>query len=198
MSATPLPERPRRGPRLVLLIPLAVFVLLAAIFLVRLESGGDPDAIPSPLIGKAAPEFDLRPVAGLRDAAGVPVPGLSRADLLGKVSLVNIFGSWCVPCREEHPVLEKLATDSRFRLVGINYKDTDANAVRFLTDAGNPYAAIGVDDRSRTIIDWGGYGVPETFVVGRDGVIRYKFIGPLSPETVATTLMPEIEKALAN
>jgi cytochrome c biogenesis protein CcmG/thiol:disulfide interchange protein DsbE len=198
MSATPSPDRPRRGPRLVLLAPLAIFVLLAAIFLARLESGGDPEAIPSPLIGKPAPDFVLAALPGAPAAGGAAVPGLARADLAGKVTLVNIFASWCAPCREEHPVLEKLATDSRFRLVGINYKDTDANALRFLTEFGNPYAAIGVDPKGRAGIDWGVYGVPETFVVGRDGVIRFKFIGPLSPETVTATLMPEVEKALAD
>jgi len=180
----------RRRARLILLVPLAVFVALALVFLMRLESGVDPGAIPSALVGRSAPEFDLPPLAG------VAVPGLKRADLDGKVTLVNIFASWCVPCRQEHPVLEELAKDGRIRLVGINYKDKADNARRFLGDLGNPYAAIGVDDRGRAAIDWGVYGVPETFVVGRDGVIRYKFIGPLGDETVRRLLMPEIEKAL--
>ncbi len=176
--------------RLVYLAPLAVFAILAAIFLVQLESGTDPGAIPSPLIGHPAPTFDLPALDG------VDLPGFKRADLDGTVTLVNVFASWCVPCRQEAPVLEALAKDNRFRLVGINYKDTNANANRFLGDFGNPYAAIGVDARGRSAIDWGVYGVPETFVVGADGVIRYKYIGPLSDEAVAKTLMPEIEKAL--
>jgi cytochrome c biogenesis protein CcmG/thiol:disulfide interchange protein DsbE len=181
----------RRRVRLILLLPLGLFVALAAVFLMRLESGVDPGAIPSVLIGKPAPEFDLPPLEG------VTVPGLKRADLDGELTLVNVFASWCVPCREEHPVLQELANDGRIRLVGINYKDDPENARRFLGDLGNPYAAIGVDRQGRAAIDWGVYGVPETFVVGADAVIRYKFIGPLSDEAVARVLMPEIEKALS-
>jgi cytochrome c biogenesis protein CcmG/thiol:disulfide interchange protein DsbE len=183
-------SRPARRLRLSLLIPRAVFAVLAAIFLMRLESGVDPNAIPSALINKPAPDFDLAPLAG------VDLPGIKRADLEGKVTLVNMFASWCVPCRAEHPVLEELARDSRFRLVGINYKDRDEQARAFLDDLGNPYAAIGVDPKGRAGIDWGVYGVPETFLVGPDGVIRYKFIGPLSDEAVARTLMPQIAKVL--
>ncbi len=180
----------RTRVRLVYLAPLAVFAVLAAVFLLQLESGTDPGAIPSPLIGHPAPTFDLPALDGAK------VPGLKRADLDGAVTLVNVFASWCVPCREEHPVLEELATDKRFRLVGINYKDTTANAERFLGDFGNPYAAIGVDAKGRSAIDWGVYGVPETFVVGPDGIIRYKYIGPLTDEAVAKTLMPQVDKAL--
>jgi len=182
----------RARMRLIYLAPLALFAVLAAVFLMRLEAGGDPSAIPSALVGHPAPTFDLPSLDGAE------VPGLKRADLDGKVTLVNVFASWCVPCREEAPVLEVLAKDDRFRLVGINYKDTAANARRFLGDFGNPYAAIGVDAKGRSAIDWGVYGVPETFVVGADGIIRYKYVGPLSDEAVARTLMPEIDKALGN
>jgi len=191
MTTTVENKTGRRRPRLIFLLPLGFFVALALIFLMRLESGVDPSAIPSALVGQSAPEFDLPPLEG------VTVPGLKRADLDGKVTLVNVFASWCAPCRQEHPVLEKLAKDNRIRLVGINYKDQPENARRFLGDLGNPYAAIGVDRQGRTTIDWGVYGVPESFVVGADGIIRYKFIGPLSDETAANLLMPEIEKALA-
>jgi len=176
--------------RLVYLLPLGLFAALALVFLTRLESGVDPEAIPSALVGKPAPAFDLPPLDGLG------LPGLKRADLDGKVTVVNIFASWCGPCRQEHPVLSALAKDGRIRVVGINYKDQPGNARRFLADLGNPYAAVGVDERGRTAIDWGVYGVPETFVVGPDGVIRYKFIGPLTPETVERALMPVVEKAL--
>ena len=148
------------------------------------------------LVGKAAPDFDLPPLAGLT-ANNAAVPGLKKADLLGHVTLVNIFASWCGPCRQEHPLLAELAKDTRVRLVGINYKDKPENARRFLDDLGNPYAAVGVDANGRTGIDWGVYGVPETFVVGPDGIIRYKFIGPISEEGLAKVLKPEIEKALA-
>ena len=150
---------------------------------------------PAALVGKPAPDFDLPPLDGLT-ADNQPMPGLKKADLLGHVSLVNVFASWCGPCRQEHAELEALAKDTRFRLVGIDYKDKPENARRFLDELGNPYAAIGVDARGRTGIDWGVYGVPETFVVGRDGVIRYKFIGPIDEDRLATELKPEIENAL--
>jgi cytochrome c biogenesis protein CcmG/thiol:disulfide interchange protein DsbE len=174
------------------LLPLGFFVSLALIFLFRLESGVDPEAIPSALVGKPAPAFDLPPLDG------VNVPGLKRADLDGKVTVVNVFASWCVPCRQENPVLTALAADTRIRVVGINYKDKADNAHAFLVELGNPYAAIGVDERGRAAIDWGVYGVPETFLVGADGIIRHKMIGPLTTESVKTELMPEIEKALAS
>ena len=195
MSATDEQTGAGRRPFLVLL-PLVIFAALAALFLIRLEFGVDPELIPSVLVGKAAPDFDLPPLAGLA-ANSAAVPGLKKADLLGHVTLVNIFASWCGPCRQEHPLLAELAKDSRIRLVGINYKDKPENARRFLDDLGNPYAAVGVDSEGRTGIDWGVYGVPETFVVGPDGIIRYKFIGPISEDGLAKVLKPEIEKALA-
>jgi cytochrome c biogenesis protein CcmG/thiol:disulfide interchange protein DsbE len=185
-----------RRRTLIVLLPLIVFGGIAALFLVRLESGVDPELIPSVLIGKPAPDFDLPALAGVT-ANNLPLPGLKKADLLGHVSLVNIFGSWCGPCRQEHPQLQEIAKDTRIRLVGIDQKDRPESARQFLEDFGNPYAAIGVDANGRTSIDWGGYGVPETFIVGPDGIIRFKFIGPISPETLATVVRPEIEKALA-
>ncbi len=189
MSAADEPK-PRRRLKLIYLLPLGLFLCLALIFLQRLEFGGDPAAIPSALVGQAAPPFDLPPL----DGAGLP--GLARADLDGQVTVVNVFASWCGPCRLEHPQLVALAKDERIRLVGINYKDQPANAVSFLADVGNPFAAIGVDQRGRIAIDWGVYGVPETFVVDRDGIIRFKFIGPLTSDAVEHSLLPEIEKAL--
>jgi cytochrome c biogenesis protein CcmG/thiol:disulfide interchange protein DsbE len=186
--------KPASGPgprfRPVMLLPLVLFAGLAAIFLMRLESHTGPDVVPSVLIGKPAPEFSLPALAG----SGVP--GLSRADLDGQVTLVNIFASWCVPCRQEHPVLEAIARDERIRVVGINYKDRPENARVFLNEMGNPYAAVGVDAVGRTFIDWGAYGVPETYLVGPDGIIAKKYIGPLTEEAVAKDLMPEIEKML--
>lgn len=181
----------RSRPRLVFLIPLFVFVALATVFLIRLVTSGDPDAIPSALVGRPAPAFDLAPLDG------VDRPGLARADLDGPVTLVNIFASWCGPCRLEHPQLMDLAKDERIRLVGINYKDQPANARKFLDDLGNPYAAIGVDDRGRTGIDFGVYGVPETFIVDGAGIIRYKFIGPISVEAMDKVIRPEIDKVVA-
>ena len=182
--------KPRSRLRPVLLLPLALFAGLAVIFLMRLESTTDPDAVPSVLIGKPAPDFTLPAL----DGAGVP--GLARADLDGHLTLVNIFASWCVPCRQEHPVLEEIAKDSRIRLVGIDYKDKPQNVLTFLNEMGNPYAAIGVDEVGRTFIDWGAYGVPETYLVGPDGIIAKKYVGPLTAKAVATDLMPEIEKML--
>lgn len=179
-----------------LLAPLAVFAALAVVFFVSLESGRDPARIPSPLIDKPAPDVDL---PELKDVFldRRQVPGLKRADLLGSVTLVNVWASWCIPCREEHPILEQLATDTRFRLVGINFKDQPDAARRFLNQYGNPFKNIGVDASGRTGIEWGAYGVPETFLVDRNGTIRFKFVGPLSQQSMTKLLMPEVEKVLA-
>ncbi len=186
---------PRRRPFLVLL-PLILFIGLAAVFYSRLGAGDSSD-LPSALLGRPVPTFDLPPVAGL-DRDGKPVPGFASTELSGRgVTLVNVFASWCVPCRDEHPVLVELAKDTRFRLLGLNYKDAPDNAARFLGALGNPYAAVGADERGRVGIDWGVYGVPETFVVGNDGRIAYKHVGPLTAESVKAVLMPEVEKALA-
>lgn len=181
---------PRRRFRLTYLLPLGFFLALALIFLTRLESGDDPSVVPSALVGRPAPAFDLPPLEG----AGVP--GLARADLDGEVTVVNIFASWCGPCRVEHPEIAKLSEDPRIRVVGIDYKDQPQNARDFLADVGNPYDAIGVDMRGRIAIDWGVYGVPETFVVDRDGIIRFKLIGPIVPATLPG-LLTAIEAALA-
>ena len=170
---------PRRL-RFLHVLPLLVFAGLALLFLVRLFAG-DPSRVPSALIGRPAPAFALDPVPGLTEA-GAPVPGLSDADLKGRVTIVNVWASWCVPCRQEHPALVELAKNPAIRVVGINYKDNPDNARRFLRDLGNPFAAIGADSSGRAAIDRGVYGVPETFVVGPDGTIRHKHIGPLQPE----------------
>jgi cytochrome c biogenesis protein CcmG/thiol:disulfide interchange protein DsbE len=188
------PEAPRSGGRRVrpaFLLPLLIFAVLAAVFLLKLESGGDPSAIPSALIGKPAPEFDLPALDGSDR------PGFKRGDLIGPVTVVNVFASWCGPCREEHPQLTELAKDGRIRLVGINYKDQAENARRFLGQFGNPYAAIGVDTKGRAAIDWGVYGVPETFIVGRDGTIIRKFVGPISAEALESAVKPAIDSAIA-
>ncbi|MDJ1159732.1 DsbE family thiol:disulfide interchange protein [Chelatococcus sp. SYSU_G07232] len=177
-------EARRTRGRLLVLLPLAVFAALAGLFLVRLLGGGDASRVPSALIGRPVPDFTLPALDGLtRD--GRPVPGLATADLKGGVTIVNVWASWCAPCRQEHPQLMQLAGQPGVRLVGINYKDNPENARRFLGQLGNPFAAVGVDQSGRAAIDWGVYGIPETFVVGADGTVRHKQIGPLTPGNMA-------------
>jgi cytochrome c biogenesis protein CcmG/thiol:disulfide interchange protein DsbE len=189
------PAQKRGFPWLVLL-PIVLFAGLAGVFGLHFLSGRDPATIPSVMVGKPAPQFSAAPLAGLQDD-GKQVPGLSSADLIGRVTIVNVFASWCVPCREEHPLLLRLAQDKRIRLVGLNYKDDPTNARRFLGQIGNPFAAVGTDPSGRIGIDWGVYGVPESFVIAPDGTIAYKFIGPLSEQSLAETLVPQVEKVLA-
>jgi cytochrome c biogenesis protein CcmG/thiol:disulfide interchange protein DsbE len=184
-----------RRRRLLPLIPLALFLALAALFVFRLGAG-DPSRIPSALIGRPVPATDLPPVTGL-ERAGKPVAGVDTAGFAGAVSLVNVWASWCVPCHDEAPLLMQLAADPRIRLVGINYKDQPDNARRFLGRYGNPFAAVGADQNGRSSIEWGVYGVPETFVVDRAGRIAFKLVGPITPQNFATTLKPALEKALA-
>ncbi|MCC3245884.1 DsbE family thiol:disulfide interchange protein [Methylocystis sp. WRRC1] len=189
------PQEPRSTLRF---LPLALFALLAGLFLIRLFAG-DASRIPSALIGKPAPTFDLPALEGLAD-----VPGLTTEDLRkGHVSVVNVFASWCAPCRQEHPVLMSIARDEALKakgveIYGLSYKDETANALAFLQGVGNPFQRVGVDPAGRTAIDFGVYGVPETFVVKGDGTIAYKFVGPLTPSAAATTLIPEIMKAAGN
>jgi cytochrome c biogenesis protein CcmG/thiol:disulfide interchange protein DsbE len=185
----------RRWRRLVVLLPLALFLGLAALFMIRL-SAGDPSKLPSALIGHPVPDTRLPPVDGLvRD--GKPVPGIARDDFTGAVTLVNVWASWCVPCHDEAPLLMQLAEDKRIRVVGINYKDQPENARRFIGRYGDPFAAVGADVSGRAAIEWGVYGVPETFVIGRDGRIAFKLVGPISADNLEMTLKPQLEKALA-
>ena len=190
MTAGAAPAGQRR--RWLVLVPLAFFLVLAALFLLQLLSGRDGATVPSALLGQAAPQTELPPLEGLG------LPGLSSADLTGKVTLVNVWASWCAPCREEHPILMGLTGDERITIAGLNYKDTPDNARRFLGQLGNPYDSVGVDAKGRAAIDWGVYGVPETFLVGRDGRIAYKHVGPFTEQSVREDLMPAIEKALAS
>src|SRR6266700_5359715 len=187
-AATP-PRRP-----ILMALPLLVFATLAVLFWLRLGSG-DPSKIPSALIGRPAPQTMLPPLQGLV-ADGAPVPGLDPAVFKGKVSVVNVWASWCMPCHDEAPLLTELAKDKRLQLVGINYKDGPDNARRFLGRYGNPFGIVGVDGNGRAAIEWGVYGVPETFVVGREGTIVYKMVGPVTSDNVDTVLKVEIEKAL--
>jgi cytochrome c biogenesis protein CcmG/thiol:disulfide interchange protein DsbE len=190
----PIAETAPRSRRWLVALPLVVFAGLAALFLLRLY-GGDPSKIPSALIGRPAPQTTLPALEGLvKD--GVQVPGLDPAAFKGKVSLVNVWASWCVPCHDEAPLLTELAKDNRLQLVGINYKDAADNARRFLGRYGNPFSIVGVDANGRASIEWGVYGVPETFIVGRDGTIVYKMVGPVTPQNFDSVLKVEIEKAL--
>jgi cytochrome c biogenesis protein CcmG, thiol:disulfide interchange protein DsbE len=182
--------------RILVLLPLALFLGLATLFYVRLYAG-DPSRIPSALMGRDAPSTDLPPVDGLvRD--GKPVPGLAATDFKGTVTVLNVWASWCVPCHDEAPLLMQLASDSRIRLVGINYKDQADNARRFLGRYGNPFVASGADVSGRAAIEWGVYGVPETFIIGRDGKIAYKLVGPVTPDNIEQVVKPQIENALAS
>lgn len=175
-------------------IPLALFAALAALFYVALYAG-DPSRLPSALIGKPVPDFALPPLEGLL-ADGRPVPGFGTQDLArGRVSIVNVWASWCIPCHEEHPYLVILGERSGAPLYGINYKDDADAARRFLGRYGNPFVAVGVDASGRTAIDWGVYGVPETFIVDGAGRIAYKHVGPIDMTIITDRLLPAIKAA---
>lgn len=177
------------------LVPLVLFAGFAAVAGKMLYdqdiNGRDISAIPSALIGKNAPSLNLPPLEGSNTAA------LTDAAMKGKLTLVNVFASWCVPCRQEHPILKELAKDSRITVVGINYKDRNDNALRFLGELGNPYKAIGVDPNGKAAIDWGVYGIPESYLVGPDGTILYKKVGPFDERSLTQDLLPAIAKAAA-
>ena len=183
-----------RARRWLFALPLVVFAVIALLFLVRLH-GGDSSRLPSALIGRPVPQTALPALPNLqRD--GVQVPGLHPFDFKGNVSVVNVWASWCVPCREEAPLLNELGKDKRLQLIGINYKDSSDSALRFLGGHGNPFHIVGADRNGRAAIEWGVYGVPETFIVGRDGNIVYKLVGPVTPENFERVLKVQIEQAL--
>ena len=171
--------------RLLYLLPVAVFALVAVYFGLGLQR--DPSIVPSALIDKPAPDFDLPPLLESGQ-------GFKTADLQGRVSLVNVFASWCIPCRVEHPLLMRLAKEGRVPILGINWKDKQADAVAWLEELGDPFERIGYDLSGRTGIDWGVYGVPETYVIDREGRIRYKHVGPLSQQALNETVLPLIEE----
>lgn len=171
--------------RLAAYIPLSVFLVMAAFLGIGLTM--NPRDVPSPLIGKPVPNFSLPPVQGR-------TLGLATSDLRGQVSLVNVFASWCVACREEHPLLIRLAKSGAVPIHGLNYKDKPDDAQAWLDRLGDPYTRTGADISGRVGIDWGVYGVPETFIIGRDGLIVHKHIGPITPEALNKTIMPLIDK----
>lgn len=174
--------------RVILLLPIAVFAVLVVAFVWGLAPGRDPSRVPSAMVDKPAPDFDLPAVTGLE------IPGLKTADLSGDVMLVNFFASWCVPCRVEHPVFMDLAAKGDVKLVAINYRDKPADAVAWLAELGNPYSRIGADLTARTGIDWGVSGVPETYIIDSEGRIRYQHIGPMQVSDYEETIRPLLEE----
>lgn len=167
------------------LIPVALFMAVAAYFGFGLQR--DSRILPSVLIDQLVPEFELPPVVDGK-------PGLDSAALRGEVSMVNFFASWCVPCRYEHPLLMRLAAAGTVTVHGINWKDKPEDARKWLDDLGNPYARIGSDQSGRTGIDWGVYGIPETYLIDAGGRIRYKYVGPMNQALLDQTILPLIEK----
>jgi cytochrome c biogenesis protein CcmG/thiol:disulfide interchange protein DsbE len=194
MSDQVTSDPPPRRRSFLMLLPLIFFAGLAVLFWLRLGDG-DPSKIPSALIGRPAPETTLPALDGLA-SDGKAVPGLDPAVFKGKVSVVNVWASWCVPCHDEAPLLTELGKDNRLQVIGINYKDAPENARRFLGRYGNPFGRVGVDANGRAAIEWGVYGVPETFIVGRDGKIAYKLVGPITPDNLNSVVKAEIDKAL--
>jgi cytochrome c biogenesis protein CcmG, thiol:disulfide interchange protein DsbE len=172
--------------RLLFVLPAAAFLALAAVIAAYMLSGTDPRVVPSALLDKPVPTFALPSLDG-RDR------GLSTADLKGHVAVVNVFASWCVPCLAEHPQVMTLAEDKDIAVVGINYKDKAADAEGWLKRLGDPFRAIGADRDGRVSIDWGVYGVPETFIIDKGGTIRYKHVGPITPQDMKATIRPIIE-----
>lgn len=184
------PASPARSARrrLLLVLPVILFLALAAL----LYSGlfRDPRLVPSPLVGKPAPEFELPAVQG-REL------GLATSDLRGDVTLVNVFASWCVACRDEHPLLMQLKRHDIVPVHGLNYKDKPDEAERWLEAFGDPYTRTGADVDGRVGIEWGVYGVPETFVIDREGNIAYKHIGPIDERALRDTILPLVQKLRA-
>ncbi len=167
------------------LLPLLVFVVMAAFLAIGLKL--DPREVPSPLIGKPAPAFDLPQLA-------TPDQRLAAKDLRGQVWLLNVWASWCVACRQEHPLLVELSKSGQVKLYGLNYKDKREDALRWLANFGDPYLKSISDTDGLVGIDYGVYGVPETFVIDKQGVIRHKQIGPVTAESLRDTLLPLVAK----
>lgn len=188
VTAAAKPRRP-----FLIMLPLIVFGSIALLFAFALTKG-DPSKLPSALIGKPAPRLTLAPLDGLSDG-GLPVPGWSGADLTaGEPTVVNFFASWCVPCVQEHPFLMQLKEKTGVRILGINHKDPSPGGRRFIGRYGNPYSAVGVDGDGRVAIEWGVYGMPETFVVDGSGRIVLKHVGPITADVLAKSLIPSVTK----
>jgi cytochrome c biogenesis protein CcmG/thiol:disulfide interchange protein DsbE len=169
-------------------IPLAVFIALAAFFAIGLTR--DPREVPSPFIGKPAPEFRLEQLSDAKLA-------FTPADMKGKVWLLNVWASWCVSCRVEHPLLVEMSKRNVVPIVGLNYKDKRDEGLQWLQRFGNPYSLSAFDNEGKVGIDYGVYGVPETFVIDKQGVIRYKQIGPITPEALEKRILPLLRELSA-
>lgn len=186
---------PPRRRLLPFLAPVLIFAAVAVLFGTALRKG-DPSKLPSALIGKSAPMTELPPLAGLvKD--GRPLPGINgTADFgKGRAVVVNFWASWCIPCVEEHPQLVALAKRTGVPIYGVNHKDTPANAHRFIARYGNPFTAVGTDANGRAAIEWGVYGMPETFILDGNGAIAYKHVGPITPESLESQFIPALKKA---
>lgn len=179
------PARRARSPHL---LPLVVFAILGIFLGIGLTL--DPRLVPSPLVGKPVPSFRLAPVQGR-------TLGLASEDLRGEVTVVNVFASWCLACRDEHPLWMELARQGTLPIHGLNYKDAPDDAQRWLSQLGDPYVRTGADRDGRVGIDWGVYGVPETFVVDKHGVVRDKIVGPITRQSVDERLLPLVRQLQA-
>ncbi len=178
------------------MVPVLLFLALSGLFLFALFAG-DPQKLPSALIGKPVPQTEFAPLEGLVEG-GKQVPGFSSADLAkGQLAIVNFWASWCVPCVQEHPLLIDIGKRTGIPVFGVNYKDAPDAARRFIGRYGNPYAAVGVDPQGRGAIEWGVYGMPESFLVDGQGRILYKHVGPFTPESLEKKVLPAIETARA-
>jgi cytochrome c biogenesis protein CcmG/thiol:disulfide interchange protein DsbE len=195
-SSETTPAAPPRRRIGLVVVPLLIFTTIAVIFGIALQSG-DPSKLPSALIGKPAPTVDLPPVPELADNRGRPVPGFATAKIGGGPAVINFWASWCVPCIQEHPLLVEIGRRAGVPIHGINYKDQAVAARRFLGRYGNPFTMVGQDVDGRAAIEWGVYGMPETFVVDGKGTIVYKHVGPITPETLESRVLPAIERAKA-
>jgi cytochrome c biogenesis protein CcmG/thiol:disulfide interchange protein DsbE len=174
------------------LLPLAIFIVLAALLAVgiRMNAGRDMSALPSPLIGKAAPAFALPTLEN-------PSRIVRNADLRGAPYLLNVWGSWCVNCREEHPQITALARSGKIRVIGYNYKDVPEDAQRWLDQFGDPYSVVVADEDGSGAFDWGIYGAPETYLVDGQGIVRWKTVGPISDDVIRDQIEPELAKMSA-
>ncbi|MEM7290626.1 MAG: DsbE family thiol:disulfide interchange protein [Pseudomonadota bacterium] len=184
----------KRSTIWIAVLPLVVFLGLVIVFYSLLtKEGRDTSAVPSALLNRPVPLVIMPPLA----PTGLPGIDL-KIFAAAPINVVNVFASWCVPCRQEHPQIERLGEEERIQLIGINHKDGTRNAMSFLTELGNPYDAIGVDRNGRGSIEWGVYGVPETFFVDSSGIIFHKHVGPISAQQLERDILPLLEQRLAN